>query len=1170
MDRARWQKICNLFEDARSLPPDARSDFIDEACKEDSNLKEEVESLLSHHDAANGILDTPALGTEEDVSLVGSLEGDGTDEQPFKIGRYALEREIGRGGMGVVWEAVQEKPRRRVALKVMKSGVVSSEAIKRFWYETEILGRLTHPNVAQIYEAAIHHSTGGFGGDSEVPYFPMEFVPDAKTIIEYARSGDLEIEQCLKIFVDVCDAVHSGHQKAVIHRDLKPANILVDSSGSPKIIDFGVARTTNADMTMTTIQTSAGQLVGTVQYMSPEQCDADPDKIDIRTDVYSLGVVLYELLCGQTPYDASSSSIYHATRIIKESAPVPLSRVNLRFRGDLETIVTKALEKDRERRYQSAGDLGADIQRYLDGRPVEARKPSLAYHAAILARQHKAAVVGAAAVFVCLIAVTIVTLIAKAEVEKERDAVEKEKDRAEARLFLARMSAVDSAILQNDLRSAGALLESFPTEQKGWEWHHRNARLQDDSMRESISPFEDKPNDQLHHVEWSPDGRWILAGGEYDRYFLYDRPSRNKMDLTRDVPLIKGETNNREVTGVAFRPGCRSDCSGFALAFNDGPLWIESFRKPSGQSGRFVDDIGISTGPLLFGKRGEWLYVGSIKPPFLIRAINTKSNNHYSLTGHTKTVKALALSSDGTRLASGSHDHSIILWNIENPELATKIAVLKGHRGSVLSLDFTHKQPSQYLISGSIDGDVRIWDVPASEKDARDRGGDTSGILAAVLEKQDSWINAVAACPTGRFLAFAGGDRVVRIWRMAPDDGKLHDQKTKHRAGAQLELEEVSVLRGHHSQIRDLDFSPDGKEVVSISDDGTVKIWATVGPGSVPSLAGHESRVNQAIFTDDGQYLASVGGDFYAMIWEVESCKNTKILTHTLKDVKDIAFCDEDRFLVTASAAIDSDCPEERAPFEGALCVWDWRQGDVIYEEKMDNKVLAVDAFDPERWIAAGLEDGQVVLWTLSPRGGLGHSERFNPHSHAVTTIAFSPDGRWLATGSKDKMVQIKDLETGISSTLKIYSEVRDIAFCTHEWRSNHWLAIASNDGSVALWDAARGEELKKFPETHTQEAMSVAFSPDGSRLASGAFDGSVKLWDPIGGECVLTFRSHVLQLYSVAWAPNPSSKESLRLCSTGSGHHGRDNTIKLWETELPDAWRESRIKTHRDEIGCR
>lgn len=317
---------------------------------------------------------------------------------PKNVGKYRIVRLIGAGGMGAVYEAEQDSPRRSVALKLMKSGIASPSAMRRFEYESQVLGRLRHPGIAQVFEAGVHDD-----GTGAVPYFAMEFIPDAKTLTDYAQKNNLNSRQRLELFVKVCDAVHHGHQKGIIHRDLKPDNILVDSSGQPKIIDFGVARTTDSDVAAMTVQTEVGQLVGTVPYMSPEQIEADPADIDIRSDVYGLGVVLYKLLTGKLPYDLSGTPVYEATRIIREQPPLRLSTVDHHLKGDIETIVLHALEKDRDRRYQSANALGQDITRHLKDEPILARPPSLLYVWSRFAKRNKLLVAGTALVFVLLV-----------------------------------------------------------------------------------------------------------------------------------------------------------------------------------------------------------------------------------------------------------------------------------------------------------------------------------------------------------------------------------------------------------------------------------------------------------------------------------------------------------------------------------------------------------------------------------------------------------------------------------------------------------------------------------------------------------------------------------------------------------------------------------------------
>ncbi len=316
---------------------------------------------------------------------------------PKRIARYHVKSVIASGGMGTVYEAVQEQPHRTVALKLMKHGIASRSALRRFEYESQILARLRHSGIAQVYEAGTHRDDSG-----TTPYFAMEYIVGAKPITKYAKEKKLGTRDRIKLFTQVCDAIHHGHQKGVIHRDLKPSNILVDAQGKVKIIDFGVARSTDSDLAVTTLQTDIGQLIGTLQYMSPEQCEGDPHDIDTRSDVYALGVVFYEMLCERMPYEVKKSAIHEATRVIREQEPAKLSTLNNTLRGDVETIVLKALEKDRERRYQSALALADDIERHLKHEPILARPPSVTYQLGKFVRRRRLPLVAVSALVLAL------------------------------------------------------------------------------------------------------------------------------------------------------------------------------------------------------------------------------------------------------------------------------------------------------------------------------------------------------------------------------------------------------------------------------------------------------------------------------------------------------------------------------------------------------------------------------------------------------------------------------------------------------------------------------------------------------------------------------------------------------------------------------------------------
>ena len=420
MDAERWAAIESLYHAAVAKEPGERSAYLAIACAADPTLRSEIQSLLDHAETQlasptprsevaklwEHIVGNPLSCTQTSTEAVG-----GASRPPTSVGRYKILQLLGEGGMGTVYEAEQEYPRRAVALKVIRPGPTGPELLRRFEQESQALARLQHPGIAQIYEAGT--ADNGFGPQ---PYFAMELI-HGESLLQYAEAHQLSTRQRLELMAKVCDAVQHAHQRGIIHRDLKPGNILVDQSGQPKILDFGVARATDCDARATR-QTDIGQLVGTLAYMSPEQVLGDPLELDTRSDVYAIGVILFELLAGRLPYKISSHP-HEAAQTIREDDPEPLSSVNLTYRGDIETIARKALEKDKARRYASAAGMAADIQRYLNDDPIAARPPSVTYQLQKFARRHKALVSGIAAVFVVLIAGIIASML---EAERARRA----------------------------------------------------------------------------------------------------------------------------------------------------------------------------------------------------------------------------------------------------------------------------------------------------------------------------------------------------------------------------------------------------------------------------------------------------------------------------------------------------------------------------------------------------------------------------------------------------------------------------------------------------------------------------------------------------------------------------------------------------------------------------
>lgn len=438
MNPERYKQVKQVFGAACRLDAAERAAYLDQVCAGDIELRAEVEALLAHDEKTLPILPFVPAAAMLDSDLQPLVESDlgerSRDPQTSssRMGRFRILRKIGEGGMGVVYEAEQDNPRRTVALKVIRPGVASQQTLLRFDIEAQILGRLQHPGIAQIYEAGTAAIETSAGLTADQPYFAMEFV-HGKPLDQAILRPDIGTRARLEVFAKICDAVHHAHQKGVIHRDLKPGNILVDESGQPKILDFGVARLTDSDLQVTTQRTNVGQIIGTITYMSPEQIAGDSHELDTRSDVYALGVLCYQLLTGRLPHDLRGKAIPEAARAVIEDAPARLSTINRRLRGDLETIVTKAMEKEKDRRYQSAMDLGEDIRRYLSDQPIAARPPTTVYHLRKFAQRNKPLVVGVIAAFAALIIGIIGTTSQAVRATRARDRALKAEQLADQR-----------------------------------------------------------------------------------------------------------------------------------------------------------------------------------------------------------------------------------------------------------------------------------------------------------------------------------------------------------------------------------------------------------------------------------------------------------------------------------------------------------------------------------------------------------------------------------------------------------------------------------------------------------------------------------------------------------------------------------------------------------------
>ncbi|MFO0962566.1 MAG: serine/threonine-protein kinase [Phycisphaerales bacterium] len=518
-DPERWRRLQEHFRALVDAPEAVRHGRMRELAQEDPELAAELATLLE----ADADAQSASTLTRRLDGAVAQLASQMREDLqlPAWIGDYRIEGVLGTGGMGVVYLAQQESPRRTVALKVIRA-FGGANAVRRFQREAELHGRLQHPGIALIYEAgmASERTAEGAPMGPPRPFFAMEHVRGVP-LTTWTRERAPGVNERVEVVARVCDAVEHAHSRGVIHRDLKAANVLVDETGQPKVLDFGIARAVQRDQA-TTLQTAVGEVVGTLPYMSPEQVSGDPLAVGVRSDVYALGVLLFEALTGQKPLDLSGRSLPEAVRIVADEEPTRLGTLDRTLRGDLETIVARCLEKDPQRRYASAGALGEDLRRHLAHLPIEARPPSTAYQVAKFARRNRGLVIGVCTAFVALLAATAVSITMAVRAEKARA-------EAETQLHSARVQAARSTHSFSFLRTL--LTAADPRRSSGKELTAHDLVVQ------AAKNLESDPN-QDNQVTGMLAG---LVG--YTFYRLGDLPEAERV-MRRGVELLRKPDEN--------------------------------------------------------------------------------------------------------------------------------------------------------------------------------------------------------------------------------------------------------------------------------------------------------------------------------------------------------------------------------------------------------------------------------------------------------------------------------------------------------------------------------------------------------------------------------------------------------------------------------------------------
>jgi eukaryotic-like serine/threonine-protein kinase len=1097
-----------LFQQAADLNPEQRSAFLDERCAGDPDLHAAVLELL-HFDAkaqnAPDFMHSPAA----DVRAGLPTEW----EVPAFIGRYRILRRHGEGGMGTVYEAEQDNPRRTVALKVIRPGLVSPELVKRFNHEAQILARLQHSGIAQVYEAGM--------GENGQPFFAMEFIR-GMPLDEYARSRGLDAVARLELLARVCDAVQHAHEKGVIHRDLKPGNILVDETGGPKVLDFGVARVTATDLLTSASRTQAGQLLGTLGYMSPEQIAADPAGLDARSDVYTLGVILFELLVHRLPYQLEQLPAHQAARVIQQQEPSRLGSIDTLYRGDVEILVGKALEKDKTRRYASAGDLASDIRRYLRGEAILARPASALYQLRKFARRNRALVAGASGIFAALLVGTVVSILfALRAAENARVADENARlaDR-NARLantrervaiyesYRARIAAAVAALSHHDVADAAGQLDAAPEPLRDWEWRHLRTRLDDSTSvipsKAGASQFLIRDRLGSRIATWTPTS---LRLSDLDGNELSKRSYPLEVNLTYCPPL-------------PTQHGLRVVGSGRART-GDNPA-LAPFPEPAKDMVNLLDDDGRARTQLK-GPPGARFYLAAVSPDGSRLAVCWATPEAwvfkvYDLDSGRETAASdraigftwdIVFSPDGTRIATASEDGRTSLWDSST---GTMLVQWQSHSTKVLSV--AYRPDGQRLVTTASDGTVRQWDSATGRE------------VESPYDRHAGEVLTAEYSPDGVWIASGGTDRTIRVWNAA----NQHD---------------LAVLHGHTGVVSDVTFTAGGRRVVSVSrsgwlgysSDGTARLWEVGRQAGTSVLREHVSYIYPVAYSPDGRWIASGSWDNTVRLWDAVTGERCAILPHS-GSVRALAFGPDSSWLVSGCHLDES------------LQIWNVPTAQLQKKLKgPGTNVIQAIAVSPDgARIAAADSDGSARI-TETETGKEVHFFRMAIGIGEKKALAYSPDGRLLlCTGEDGTRIDIWDTQTNrrSASLTGHKGSVFSVAFSG----DGRLLASASGDHTVRVWDVAAAKCVSVLTG-HTDQVFSAVFHPDGKRLASAGRDRAIWLWDVATGRDVARLEGHTNYIFSLAFSPDGTSLAS------GSG----DGTVRIWDTAPPAARYQARCE---------